>query len=105
MIYYNIWVNLRVSFIIWNPQAHEDAEMLRSLVVQLEEELIALKEKVRNSDEQLAALNNAQESLVKGNDALALFLQGKDVQEVLTQLDDKVNKITSIFNFKLKHIQ
>ncbi|CAL8137354.1 unnamed protein product [Orchesella dallaii] len=70
--------------------AQEDAEMLRSLVVQLEEELVALKEKVRNSDEQLAALQSAQASLVKGNDALTLFLQGKDVQEVLTQLDDKL---------------
>lgn len=66
--------------------------MLRSLVVQLEEELVALKEKVRTSDEQLAALQNAQESLVKGNDALTLFLQGKDVQDVLTQLDDKVTE-------------
>ncbi|ODN02630.1 Rab GTPase-binding effector protein 1 [Orchesella cincta] len=70
--------------------AQEDAEMLRSLVVQLEEELVALKEKVRNSDEQLAALQSAQASLVKGNDALTIFLQGKDVQDVLTQLDDKL---------------
>lgn len=70
--------------------------MLRSLVVQLEEELVALKVKVRNSDEQLAALQNAQESLVKGNDALTLFLQGKDVQDVLTQLDDKVNEMLNI---------
>lgn len=71
--------------------------MLRSLVVQLEEELVALKEKVRKSDEQLAALQNAQESLVKGNDALTLFLQGKDVQDVLTQLDDKVNEFIFMF--------
>lgn len=74
--------------------------MLRSLVVQLEEELVALKEKVRKSDEQLAAFQSAQESLVKGNEALALFLEGKDVPDVLTQLDDKVRFVVSYNQFK-----
>ena len=76
--------------------------MLRSLVVQLEEELTALKDKVRNSDDQLAALQNAQASLVKGNDALTVLLQGENVEgvSVLAQLDDKVSKSVSRKKFK-----
>jgi hypothetical protein len=48
---------------------------LRSLVVQLEEEVSALKEKLRHSDDQLATVQGAQASLVKGNDALAILLE------------------------------
>jgi len=72
-------------------KAQEDAEVLRSLVIQLEEEVAALKNKVRASDEQLAALQNAQASLVKGNDALSTLLQDHNAQGVLTQLDEKVS--------------
>lgn len=36
-----------------NPQAKEDAEVLRSLVIPLEEEINALKEKLRANDQQL----------------------------------------------------
>jgi hypothetical protein len=64
--------------------------MLRSLVVQLEEEISVLKEKLRTSDDQLAALQGAQATLVKGNDAFAAILQGQDVQGFLVQFDEKV---------------
>lgn len=71
-------------------QAYEDAEILRSLVVQLEEEVSALKEKLRRSDDQLAAVQGAQACLIKGNDAFTHLFEGEDVQGVLTQFDDKV---------------
>lgn len=40
-------------FFLLNPQAKEDAEVLRSLVIPLEEEINALKEKLRANDQQL----------------------------------------------------
>lgn len=77
--------------------------MLRSLVVQMEEEVSVLKEKLRESDNQLAALQGAQASLVKGNDALTHLLEGDDVQSVLSQFDDKVsgerNKVAVVSQF------
>lgn len=41
-----------------NKYAQEDAEVLRSLVVPLEEEIKALKEKLRSTDEELQGLRN-----------------------------------------------
>ncbi|XP_021944624.1 rab GTPase-binding effector protein 1 isoform X2 [Folsomia candida] len=75
--------------------AYEDAEILRSLVVQLEEEVSALKEKLRHSDDQLATVQGAQASLVKGNDALTHLFEGEDVQGVLSHFDDKLRHARS----------
>ncbi|XP_055846288.1 rab GTPase-binding effector protein 1 isoform X1 [Episyrphus balteatus] len=45
-----------------NKYAQEDAEVLRSLVVPLEEEIKALKEKLRSTDEELQGLRNQKVS-------------------------------------------
>lgn len=45
-----------------NKYAQEDAEVLRSLVVPLEEEIKALKEKLRSTDEELQGLRNQKPS-------------------------------------------
>lgn len=44
--------------VVW--QAQEDAEVLRSLVVPLEEEIKALKEKLRSTDDELQKCKEAQ---------------------------------------------
>ena len=41
-------------------RAQEDVEVLRSLVLPLEEEIKALKDKLRNTDEQLRVYENSQ---------------------------------------------
>jgi len=84
-------VSYNCLFELTHCQAHEDAETLRSLVIQLEEEVSALKEKLRHSDDQLGALQSVQASLVKGNDALTHILEGQDAQGFLTQIDERVS--------------
>lgn len=61
----------------------------------LEEEVSALKEKLRHSDDQLATVQGAQASLVKGNDALTHLFEGEDVQGVLSHFDDKLRHARS----------
>lgn len=53
--------------------------MLRSLVVPLEEEIKALKDKLRATDEQLRNYETAFADLVKGlgSDSLAEMIKGK----------------------------
>ncbi|EEC10028.1 conserved hypothetical protein, partial [Ixodes scapularis] len=75
-------------------KAQEDAEMLRSLVVPLEEEIGALKDKLRSTDEQLHVYEAAFSGLVRGlgSGSLGDAIRGKSPAEVLGHLDDKVPK-------------
>ncbi|KAG0443838.1 hypothetical protein HPB47_014472, partial [Ixodes persulcatus] len=72
--------------------AQEDAEMLRSLVVPLEEEIGALKDKLRSTDEQLHVYEAAFSGLVRGlgSGSLGDAIRGKSPAEVLGHLDDKM---------------
>ncbi|GFT27011.1 rab GTPase-binding effector protein 1 [Trichonephila clavipes] len=73
-------------------KAQEDAEMLRSLVVPLEEEIKALKDKLRSTDEQLREYETAFANLVKGlgSDSLSEMIKGKGPAEVVKHLDEKL---------------
>ncbi|XP_067138321.1 rab GTPase-binding effector protein 1-like [Centruroides vittatus] len=77
-------------------KAQEDAEMLRSLVVPLEEEIKALKDKLRSTDEHLRMYETAFSGLVKGlgSDSLAEMLKGKSPAEVVGHLDDKLTSLS-----------
>lgn len=77
-------------------KAQEDAEMLRSLVVPLEEEIKALKDKLRSTDEHLRMYETAFSGLVKGlgSDSLAEMLKGKTPAEVVGHLDDKLTSLS-----------
>lgn len=75
--------------------AQEDAEMLRSLVVPLEEEIKALKDKLRSTDEQLHVYEAAFTGLVHGlgSGTLSDAVRGSSPAEVLSHLDDKLNSL------------
>lgn len=76
-------------------KAQEDAEMLRSLVVPLEEEIKALKDKLRSTDEQLHVYEAAFTGLVHGlgSGALSDAVRGSSPAEMLSHLDDKLNSL------------
>ncbi|KAG8192731.1 hypothetical protein JTE90_009754 [Oedothorax gibbosus] len=77
-------------------KAQEDAEMLRSLVVPLEEEIKALKDKLRSTDEQLQLYETAFSNLVKGlgSDSLSEMIKGKGPTEVVEHLDEKLTTLS-----------
>ncbi|GFT75246.1 rab GTPase-binding effector protein 1 [Nephila pilipes] len=77
-------------------KAQEDAEMLRSLVVPLEEEIKALKDKLRSTDEQLREYETAFANLVKGlgSDSLSEMIKGKGPAEVVKHLDEKLTSLS-----------
>lgn len=66
--------------------------MLRSLVVPLEEEIKALKDKLRSTDNQVQVYEKAFSGLVSGlgSNSLAEMVSGKTPSEMLEHLDDKV---------------
>lgn len=74
--------------------------MLRSLVVPLEEEIKALKDKLRATDEQLRNYETAFADLVKGlgSDSLAEMIKGKGPAEVVRHLDEKVIQVFIIYS-------
>lgn len=74
--------------------------MLRSLVVPLEEEIKALKDKLRATDEQLRNYETAFSDLVKGlgSDSLAEMIKGKGPAEVVRHLDEKVIQLFIIYS-------
>lgn len=75
--------------------AQEDAEMLRSLVVPLEEEIKALKDKLRSTDEQLHVYEAAFTGLVHGlgSGTLSDAVRGSSPAEILSHLDDKLTSL------------
>ncbi|XP_075745112.1 rab GTPase-binding effector protein 1 isoform X2 [Rhipicephalus microplus] len=75
--------------------AQEDAEMLRSLVVPLEEEIKALKDKLRSTDEQLHVYEAAFTGLVHGlgSGTLSDAVRGGTPAEILSHLDDKLTSL------------
>ncbi|XP_070390254.1 rab GTPase-binding effector protein 1-like isoform X3 [Dermacentor albipictus] len=76
-------------------KAQEDAEMLRSLVVPLEEEIKALKDKLRSTDEQLHVYEAAFTGLVHGlgSGTLGDAVRGGTPAEILSHLDDKLTSL------------
>ncbi len=78
------------SFTAFFFQAEDDAELMKSLVSTLEQELNALKDKLRVADEQLRVFETNQNGLVKGTDALAKLLSGEPAEGVMADLDAKL---------------
>ncbi|KAB7494077.1 Rab GTPase-binding effector protein 1 [Armadillidium nasatum] len=71
-------------------KAQEDAAVLRSLVVPLEEEIRALKDKIREQDTQLRMHESQQQMDIKTAEVLAPLFQGKSADELVQELDEKL---------------
>lgn len=77
-------------------KAQEDAEMLRSLVVPLEEEIKVLKDKLRSTDEQVQMYEKAFSGLVNGlgSNPFAEVVSGKTPTEVIEHLDETYGSLS-----------
>ncbi|XP_037091001.1 rab GTPase-binding effector protein 2-like [Pollicipes pollicipes] len=67
-------------------RAQEDTEMMRSLVIPLEEEIQALKQKLRDTDAQLQVQLTAREQLIRADQLLAQLCAGGRLEELAGQL-------------------
>ncbi|XP_022242790.1 rab GTPase-binding effector protein 1-like isoform X2 [Limulus polyphemus] len=76
-------------------KAQEDSEILKSLVVPLEEEISILKEKLRYTSDQLKIYETAFSSLVNGlgSESLVDVMKDQNPVDVLGQLDEKLTSL------------
>ena len=70
-------------------KAYEDTELLKSIVVPLEEQIGALKNKLREADSLLRQHEENQSEMVLGTEGLGLWLQGRTLEEARTELLEK----------------
>ena len=70
-------------------KAYEDTELLKAIVVPLEEQIGALKDKLRETDGILREHEARQSASLLGVEALAQWLQGKSIEEAMTALLQK----------------
>ncbi len=67
-------------------KAYEDTELLKSIVVPLEEQIGALKEKLRDTDALLRQHEDRQGDVVKNTEALVKWMDGMDMNQVMAEL-------------------
>ena len=81
-------------------KAYEDTELLRSIVVPLEEQIKALKDKLRETDYHLNESEKRQTKLVLGVEALVKWLDGKSYEEASMQLECRQKELLSFSELK-----
>jgi len=70
-------------------RAQEDAEVLRSLVLPLEEEIKAMKDKLRTTDEQLRLYESTQSELVRGTQLVNQLTENQSVEAMMSDMISK----------------
>ncbi|EFX69086.1 hypothetical protein DAPPUDRAFT_301185 [Daphnia pulex] len=75
-------------------RAQEDVEVLRSLVLPLEEEIKALKDKLRYTDEQLRVYESNQAELVRGSQLLDKIVEDESLESAITDLISRTSMNT-----------
>ena len=88
--------NLEVGMI----KAYEDTELLKSIVLPLEEQIEALKDKLRQTDNQLIESEKRQTKIVLGVEALAKWLEGKPYNEAARYLENRQKELLSFSELK-----
>ena len=81
-------------------KAYEDTELLKSIVVPLEEQIKALKDKLRETDYHLNESEKRQTKLVLGVEALVQWLDGKSYEEASMHLDARQKELLSFSELK-----
>ena len=81
-------------------KAYEDTELLKSIVVPLEEQIKALKDKLRETDYHLNESEKRQTKLVLGVEALVQWLEGKTYEEASMHLDARQKELLSFSELK-----
>ncbi|XP_059092161.1 rab GTPase-binding effector protein 1-like [Tigriopus californicus] len=72
-------------------RAYEDTELLKSIVVPLEEQINALKDKLRETDSLLREQESRQGQTLLGVEAMAQWLSGRSLEEAMAGLVEKSN--------------
>ncbi len=70
-------------------KAHEDTELLKSIVLPLEEQIGALKDKLRETDSLLRQQEERQSTALLGVEGMARWLEGRPVEEAMAQLVER----------------
>ena len=81
-------------------KAYEDTELLKSIVLPLEEQIQALKDKLRQTDCHLSESENRQTKIVLGVEALAKWLEGKTYNDAVMHLDSRRKELLSFSELK-----
>ncbi|CAL4060506.1 unnamed protein product, partial [Meganyctiphanes norvegica] len=76
-------------------KAQEDAAVLRSLVEPLEEEILALKQKLRAQDAQLRAHEAQQAASLHTAELVAPLLEGRETTDLVKELDVKLKGMST----------
>ena len=81
-------------------KAYEDTELLKAIVLPLEEQIHALKDKLRQTDYHLDEAEKRQTKIVLGVEALVQWLDGKSYEEAAMHLDNRQKELLSFSELK-----
>jgi hypothetical protein len=81
-------------------KAYDDTELLKAIVLPLEEQIHALKDKLRQTDYHLNEAEKRQTKIVLGVEALVQWLDGKSYEEAAMHLDKRQKKLLSFSELK-----
>ena len=81
-------------------KAYEDTELLRAIILPLEEQIQALKDKLRQTDHHLNESEKMQTKLVLGVEGLVKWLDGKTYEEAVMHLDNRQKQLLSFSELK-----
>ena len=70
-------------------RAYEDTEVLKAIVVPLEEQIGALKSKLRETDALLRQHEEKQSDIILGVDGLAKWLEGQSLEEAMAKVVER----------------
>ena len=86
-------------------KAYEDTELLKSIVLPLEEQIEALKDKLRQTDHHLIESEKRQTKMVLGVEALTKWLDGKTFDEAVQHLENRQKELLSFSELKQKEVE
>ena len=85
-------------------KAYEDTELLKAIILPLEEQIHALKDKLRETDFLLNESEKRQNKSVLGVEALVKWLEGKSYDDAAVHLDNRQKELLSFSELKKREV-
>ena len=85
-------------------KAYEDTELLKAIILPLEEQIHALKDKLRETDFLLNESEKRQTKSVLGVEALVTWLEGKSYDDAAVHLDNRQKELLSFSELKKREV-
>ena len=85
-------------------KAYEDTELLKAIILPLEEQIHALKDKLRETDFLLNESEKRQTKSVLGVEALVKWLEGKSYDDAAVHLDNRQKELLSFSELKKREV-